>query len=126
MDQLIVLRGLVETLCKQMQEMRAKQESTEKEHYAKIDKLQKVVKDQNRTLEALHALSKESVRKPTYSQAAQAGAIQLNEAQRVTTSSSPKQSSALQSGRHDERAVSIDTGRSKVGTIDLSVIKDKL
>jgi hypothetical protein len=117
-DQTVALRGLVETLCKQVREMRAKQESTEKAQHPKIDELQKVVERQNRTLEALHALSEESVRKPTYSEAAQAGNIQLDEAQRG--------SSVPQSVRYDERAVSIDTGRSKVGTTDFSDIKGKL
>ena len=92
-DQMVALRGLVETLCKQVQEMRAKQESTEKAQNDKINELQKLVERQNRTLEALHALSEESVRRPTYSEAAQAGTVQLQEAQRVTTSLSLKGSS---------------------------------
>lgn len=125
-DQLVALRGLVETLCKQVQDMRAKQESTEKAQHAKIDELQKVVESQNRTLAALHALSEESVRKPTYSEVAQAGIVQPREAQKVTASSSPKESSMPQSVRYDERAVSIDTGRSKLGTTDFGVIKEKL
>ena len=125
-DQMVALKGLVETLRKQVQEMRAKQESTEKAQHAKIDELQKLVERQNRTFEALHALSEESVRKPTYSEAAQAGAVQLGTAQKVTTSSSSKGSSVSQSVRYDERAVSIDTGRSKVSTTDFSVIKEKL
>lgn len=125
-DQLVALRGLVETLCKQVQDMRAKQESTEKAQHAKIDELQKVVESQNRTLAALHALSEESVRKPTYSEVAQAGIVQPREAQKVTASCSPKESSMPQSVRYDERAVSIDTGRSKLGTTDFSVIKEKL
>jgi hypothetical protein len=123
---MVALRGLVETLCKQVQEMRAKQESTEKAQHAKIDELQKLVERQNRTLEALHALSEESVRKPTYSEAVQAGTVQPREAQKVTVSSSPKESSVPQSVRYDERAVSIDTGRSKVSTTDFSDIKEKL
>jgi hypothetical protein len=125
-DQMVALRGLVETLCKQVQEMRAKQESTEKAQHAKIDELQKLVERQNRTLEALHALSEESVRKPTYSEAVQAGTVQPREAQKVTVSSSPKESSVPQTVRYDERAVSIDTGRSKVSTTDFSDIKEKL
>jgi hypothetical protein len=125
-DQLVALRGLVETLCKQVQEMKAEQESTKKAQHAKIDELQKVVESQNRTLAALHALSEESVRKPTYSEAARAGTVQLKEAQKVTTSSSPRGSSVSQSVRYDERAVSIDTGRSKISTTDFGVIKEKL
>lgn len=125
-EQLVALRGLVETLCKQVQEMRAKQESTEKANHAKIDELQKLVESQNRTLAALHALSEESVRQPTYSEVAQAGIVQPREAQKVTTSSSPKESSVQQSVHYDERAVSIDTGRSKLNTTDFSVIKAKL
>ena len=123
---MVALRGLVETLCKQVQEIRAKQESTEKAQHAKIDELQKLVESQSRTLEALNALSEESVRKPTYSEAAQAGAVQPGTAQKVTASSSPLASSVPQSVRYDERAVSIDTGRSKVGTADFSVIKEEL
>lgn len=125
-EQLVALRGLVETLCKQVQEMRAKQESTEKANHAKIGELQKLVESQNRTLAALHALSEESVRQPTYSEVTQAGIVQPREAQKVTTSSSPKESSVQQSVRYDERAVSIDTGRSKLNTTDFSVIKAKL
>ena len=79
--------------------LRAKQESTDKAQHAKIDELQKVVESQNRTLAALHALSEESVRKPTYSEVAQAGTVQPREAQKVTVSSSPKESSVPQSVR---------------------------
>lgn len=69
-DQIVALRGLVEILYKQVQEIRAKQESTEKAQHAKINELQKLVERHNRTLEAVHALLEESVRKLTYSEAA--------------------------------------------------------
>jgi hypothetical protein len=60
-NQLVAFRDLVETLLKQMQEMRAKQGSTEIAQHAKIDKLQKVVESQDRTiLEALHALRRKA------------------------------------------------------------------
>jgi hypothetical protein len=52
--------------------------------------------------------------------------VQPKEAQEVTVCSRPKGSSVSQSVRYDERAVSIDTGRSKVGTTDFSDIKGKL
>ena len=56
----------------------------------------------------------------------QAGTVQPREALKVTVSSSPKESSVPQSVRYDERAVGIDTGRSKVSTTDFSDIKEKL
>ena len=49
---------------------------------------------QDKTIEALRALSEENVRKPTYSQVAQIGSTPLNEDQKVTVPSSPKGSSA--------------------------------
>jgi hypothetical protein len=76
-----------------MQEMRAKQESIEKAHHAKIDELQKVVKSQSRTLETLQAFSDENVRKPTCGEAAQAGTVQPKASQKVITSPSLKASS---------------------------------
>jgi DNA-directed RNA polymerase specialized sigma subunit len=90
---------------------------------AKIDVQNTQTDMQNRTIEALRALSKENVRKPTYSQVAQTGTIPPNEAQQITVSASPKEFSVPQSALHDERAVSIDTGRAK---IDFSAIKEKL
>lgn len=92
-----------------------------------LQEMRKIVEKQNRTIEALHALSQENVRKlPTYSQIAQTGITQLREAQKITTSSSQKDSAAPQSARHDERAVSIDTGRAKLGETDYKDIKNKL
>jgi hypothetical protein len=49
---------------------------------------------------------------------AQTGVTQPNEALKITPSSSLKGSSAQQSIRHDERAVSIDAGRAKLGDTD--------
>ena len=121
-DQLALLRNLVESLLRQMQESNEAQ----KVMSAKIDSLQATNDTQNRTIEALRALSEENVRKPTYSQVAQTGTTPLNEAEKVTIPSSPKASSTPQSMRHDERAVSIDTGRAKVSTTDFSEIKEKL
>jgi hypothetical protein len=122
-DQLALLRNLVESLLRQMQESNKAQ----KVMSAKIDSLQAINDTQNRTIEALRGLSEENVRKPTYCQVAQTGTTPLNEAQKVTIpSDSPKESSVPQSIRHDERAVSVDTGRAKVSTTDFSEIKEKL
>jgi hypothetical protein len=93
---------------------------------AKIDVQNTKTDMQNRTIEALREFSKENVRKPTYSQVAQTGTIPLNEAQKITISSSLKESSVHQSALHDGRAVSIDTGRAKVDSTDFSAIKEKL
>jgi hypothetical protein len=90
---------------------------------AETDSLQATNDTQNKTIEALRVLSEETVRKPTYSQV---GSTPLNEAQKVTIPSSPKESSAPQSMRYDERAVSIDIGRAKVSTTEFSETKEKL
>jgi hypothetical protein len=121
-NQLALLRNLVESPLRQMQESNEAQKAMS----AKIDSLQATNDTQHRTIEALRALSGENVRKPTYSQVAQTGTALLNEAEKVTIPSSPKVSSAPQSMRLDERAVSIDTGRAKVSTTDFSEIKEKL
>jgi hypothetical protein len=121
-DQLALLRNTLESLLRQMQESIVAQ----KVMSAVTDSLQATNDTQNRTIEALRVLSEENVMKPTYSQVAQTGSTPLNEGQKVTVTSSPKESSAPQSMRHDERAVSIDIGRAKVSTTDFSEIKEKL
>ena len=89
-DQLALLRNLVESLLRQMQESNEAQ----KVMSAKIDSLQATNNTQNRTIEALRALSEKNVRKPTYGQVAQIGTTPLNEAEKVSIPSSPKESSA--------------------------------
>jgi len=125
-DQIALLRKLVESLLRQIQGMNEAQEVSNKAMNAKFDALQAAYGKQGRTIEALHALSKEQVRPPTWSQVAQTGNTPPNEAQEITISPSPKKSSDPQSARHDERAVSIDTSRAKVDTTEFQTIKDKL
>jgi hypothetical protein len=121
-DKLAFFRDLVETLLRRMQKSREEQKVT----VAKIDVQNTKIDTQSRTIEALRALSEENVRKPTYSQVALTGTLPPNEVQRVTIYSKPKESSIPRSARHDERAVSINTGRAKFDSVDFSAIKEKL
>jgi hypothetical protein len=132
-DQLTFLRNLVESVLRQLQKQEEIQKALAEASALETAELRKLVEKQNnemkvqsRKIEALHALSQENVRNPSYSQVAQMGITQPKEAQGITPSSSLKESSTPQSARHDERAVSIDAGRSKVGDTDFKVIKDKL
>lgn len=126
-DQLSFLHRFLESVLRQLQEQQEAQAKAQKESAAEAAELRKIVEKQGRIIEALHALSEERVRKPpTYSQVAQTGITQPNEAQKITLSSSQKESSTQQSVRHDERAVSIDAGRAKLGETDYKTIRDKL
>jgi len=66
-----------------------------------------------RTIALLEALSEKSVRTPTYSEAAKTGLQQTSKGQKITVSSSQKERSFTEAARKDERAISIDTGRTK-------------
>ena len=96
-DQLALLHKLVESLLRQMQERDQKERERDEREKKLIDVVNKAnekTDKQGRTIEALRALSEGHVRKPLYSQAAQAGTTPPNEAQKVTVPCSPEESSA--------------------------------
>ena len=80
----------------------------------------------SRTIALLEALSEKSVRTPTYSQVAQAGQQQDTRTQKTTVSSSQKGRSSTGPARADERAVNIDTGRTKAEKTDFAIVKERL
>jgi hypothetical protein len=79
-----------------------------------------------RTITLLEALSERSVRTPTYSEAAKTGLQQIARSQKTTVSPSQKERSSTVVARKDERAISIDTGRTKVEKEDFTLVKEKL
>lgn len=93
-DRLSFLQRPVESVLRQLHEQQEAQAKAQKVSAAKAAEPRKIVEKQGRIIDALNALSKERVRKsPTYSQVAQTGITQPNEAQKKTLSSSPKASS---------------------------------
>jgi hypothetical protein len=79
-----------------------------------------------RTIALLEALSEKSVRIPTYSEAAKTGLQQTARSQKITVSPSQKEDSSTEAARKDERAVSIDTGRTKAEKANFTLVKEKL
>ena len=79
-----------------------------------------------RTIALLEALSEKSVRTPTYSEAAKTGLQQASKAQKITVSCSQKEHSSTEAARKDERAISIDTGRTKAEKTDFALVKERL
>lgn len=59
-DQLTFLRSLVESILRQLQDQQAESRESRNE----LQEMRKIVEKQNRTIEALHALSQANVRKP--------------------------------------------------------------
>jgi flagellar motility protein MotE (MotC chaperone) len=79
-----------------------------------------------RTITLLEAPSEKSVRTPTYSEAAKTGLQQTVKSQKITVSPSQKKRSSIEVACKDERAVSIDTGRTKAEKADLAQVKERL
>lgn len=79
-----------------------------------------------RTLALLEALSEKSVRIPTYSEAAKAGLQQAPKNQKMIVSPSQKERSFTDTARKDERAISLDVGRTKVEKADFARVKERL
>jgi hypothetical protein len=80
----------------------------------------------SRTIALLEALSEKSVRTPTYSEAAKTGLQQTSRGQKIIVSPSQKERSSTEVARKDERAISIDTGRTKVEKADFALVKKRL
>jgi hypothetical protein len=79
-----------------------------------------------RTIALLEALSEKSARIPTYSEAAKTGLQQAPNSQKITASPSQKERLPTDTARKDERAVRIDTGRTKAEKTDFVVVKERL
>jgi hypothetical protein len=79
-----------------------------------------------RTIALLEALSEKSVRTSTYSEAAKTGLQQASNSQKITASPGQKERSPTDTVRKDERAVRIDTGRTKAEKTDFVIVKERL
>jgi hypothetical protein len=132
-DQIAALREMVLQLIKG-QEAQREQADTERvsqkqeveELKAVIQTLRQETERQSRATSALEALSEKSARTPTYSQAAQAGPQQAIVVQKTTVPSSQEGRLSTGLARTDERAVNIDTGRTKAEKTDFAVVKERL
>jgi hypothetical protein len=125
-DQIAALREMVLQLIKGQEAQRVSQKQEVDELKAIIQTLRQETERQSRATTVLEGLSEKSVRTPTYSQAAQAGQQQATKTQKITVSSSQKGRSSTGPARADERAVNIDTGRTKAEKADFAVVKEKL
>jgi hypothetical protein len=76
---------------------------------------------QGRTIALLEALSEKSTRAPTYSEVARTGLQQTSKGQ-----PSQKERPPTDTARKDERAVRIDTRRTKAEKTDFVVVKERL
>jgi hypothetical protein len=105
-----------------MQESREEQ----KVKIAEIDMQNTKIDTQNRTIEALCALSEENVWKPTYSQVAQTGTIPPNEARKVTVSSARRNLSSPSPLATTSELLALALTARKSTHTDFSAIKGKL
>jgi hypothetical protein len=80
----------------------------------------------SRSTALLEALSEKSARTPTYSEAIKTGLQKALKSQKTTVSLSQKGRLSTEAARKDERAVNIDTGRTKAEKTDFAVVKERL
>jgi hypothetical protein len=88
--------------------------------------LREEIEKHGRTIALLEALSEKSIRTPTYSEAAETGLQQTSKGQKITVSPSQKERSSTEAVRKDERAISIDTGRTKAEKADFALVEERL
>jgi hypothetical protein len=125
-DQIAALREMVLQLIKGQEAQRASQKQEVEELKAIIQSLRQETERQSRATTVLEGLSEKTVRTPTYSQVAQTGQQQATRTEKITVSSSQKGRSSTGPARADERAVNIDTGRTKAEKADFAVVKERL
>jgi hypothetical protein len=132
-DQIAALREMVLQLIKGQEAQREHAEAERVSQKQEVEELKAIIQTlrqeterQSRATTVLEALSEKSVRTPTYSQAAQAGLQQATKSQKITVSSSQKGRSSPGLARADERAVNIDTGRTKTEKVNFAVVKERL
>ena len=132
-DQIAALREMVLQLIKGQEEQK-KQAEEQKVLYEKqaveLGAVNKALREETekhgRTIALLEALSEKSARTPTYSEAAKTGLQQTSKGQKITVSPSQKERSSTEAARKDERAISIDTGRTKAEKADFALVKERL
>jgi hypothetical protein len=125
-DQIAALREMVLQLIRGQEEQKLFYEKQAAELGAVHKALREETEKHGRTITLLEALSERSVRTPTYSEAAKTGLQQTARSQKTTVSPSQKERSSTEVARKDERAVSIDTGRTKAEKEDFTLVKEKL
>jgi hypothetical protein len=132
-DQIAALREMVLQLIKGQEAQREQAEAERVSQKQEVEELKAIIQSlrqeterQSRATTVLEGLSEKSVRTPTYSQAAQAGHQQATKTQKITVSSSQKGRSSTGPACADERAVNIDTGRTKAEKADYAVVKERL
>jgi hypothetical protein len=79
-----------------------------------------------RIIALLEALSEKSARIRTYNEDAKTGLQQVSNSQKITASPGQKELLPTDIPRKDERAVRIDTGRTKAEKTDFVVVKERL
>jgi hypothetical protein len=125
-DQVAALREMVIQLIKGQEEQRALNEKQVAELGAVNKALREETEKHGRTIALLETLSEKRARTPTYSEAASTGLQQTPKSQKTTASPSQKVRSTSDVARKDERAISIDTGRTKADKADFARVKEKL
>jgi hypothetical protein len=136
-DQIAALREMVLQLIKgqeeqkkQAEEQKVLYENLYEKQTAELGVVNKALREEiekhGRTIALLEALSEKSVRTPTYSEAAKTGLQQTPKGQKITVSPSQKERSSTEAARKDERAISIDTGRTKAEKADFALVKERL
>jgi hypothetical protein len=132
-DQISALREMVLQLIKGQEAQREQAEAERVSQKQEVEELKAIIQSlrqeterQSRATTVLEGLSEKSVRTPTYSQVAQAGQQQATRTQKITVSSSQKGRSSTGLTRADERAVNIDTGRTKAEKADFAIVKERL
>jgi hypothetical protein len=133
-DQVTALRQLVTQLVEgqkkqaaQFEEQEAKRAEEARKQADLLGNLARELQAQQRTIVALEAAIAQNAKRPTYSEVAkngQDGAPAANQA--ATASHRLQKNRPMDHARVDERAVSIDTGRSKGDKADLAAVKQKL
>lgn len=132
-DQIAALREMVLQLIKGQEEQKKQAEEQRllyEKQAAELGAVHKTLREETekhgRTIALLEALSEKSVRTPTYSEAAKTGLQHTAGSQKITVSPSQKERSSTKVARKDERAVSIDTGRTKAEKDDFTLVKEML
>jgi hypothetical protein len=132
-DQIAALREMVLQLIKGQEAQREQAEAERVSQKQEVEELKAIIQSlrqeterQSRATTVLEGLSEKSVRTPTYSQVAQAGQQQATKTQKITIPSSQKGRLSTGPARADERAVNIDTGRTKAEKADFAVVKERL
>jgi hypothetical protein len=129
-NQIVALRDMVLQLIKGQEEQKKQAEEQRALYEKQAAELKAALCDESKkhgyTITLLEALSEKSARTPTYSEAAKIGVEQASMSQKTTAPLSQKGRPSTEAARKDERAVNIDTGRTKAEKTDFAVVKERL